>query len=328
MKHDRATIVKLITSVVLFAATAWIFTNRTYVVDQLSVWQYKPTPEISQMSAKASFNDHGTFLFYASHPLVEERNEFNKHCRAHAEKTAILGCYTGRKIYLYNITDPRLEGIKEVTAAHEMLHAAYERLSDKERRRIDALVNEAEKTLQNPGIDRKLKLYDTSEPGERLNELHSMLGSEVKDLPDELEVYYGQYFTNRLSLVSLAERYETVFNELEQQQKTLVNELNALADSINTESATYTTQFEALQVAIETFNRRAENGGFSSQTQFNAERNKLITQQRSLTSSRQNIEAKVADYETKKAQLEALNVTALGLQNSIDSTALPEVPSL
>lgn len=328
MKHDRATIVKLITSIVLFAATAWIFINRTYVVDQLSVWQYKPSAEITQVSAKASFNEQGQFLFYASHPLIEERDEFNQHCRQHAEKTAILGCYSARKIYLYNITDPRLEGIKEVTAAHEMLHAAYERLSDKERARIDVLVNEAAKTVQNPGIDRKLKLYDTSEPGERLNELHSMLGSEVKELPDELEVYYARYFTNRLSLVSLAERYETVFTELEQQQKTLVNELNALADSINNESAAYTTQFEALQVAIETFNQRAESGGFSSQSQFNTERNKLIAQQRSLTLSRQSIEAKVADYEAKKTQLEALNVTALGLQNSIDSTALPEVPSL
>lgn len=328
MKHDRATIVKLIISIVLFAATAWIFVNRIYVVDQLSVWQYKPSPEIVQIAAKASFNDRGQFLFYASQPLIEERDEFNQHCRQHAEKTAILGCYIARKIYLYNITDARLEGIKEVTAAHEMLHAAYDRLSDKERTRINALIDSAAKSVTSPSIDRKLKLYDTTEPGERLNELHSMLGSEVKSLPTELEVYYSQYFTNRLALVSMAERYETVFTELEQQQKSLVAELNALADSINSDSEAYSVQFEALQVAIESFNQRAENGSFSTQSEFNAERNRLIAQQRALSSLRQSIETSVADYEVKRSQLEALNVTALGLQKSIDSASLPEVPSL
>ena len=38
-------------------------------------------------------------------------------------KTAVLGCYANREISIFNVTDQRLDGIREVTAAHEMLHA-------------------------------------------------------------------------------------------------------------------------------------------------------------------------------------------------------------
>ncbi len=50
------------------------------------------------------------------------------------KRNAILGCYnpSSRDIYIYNVTNSELDGVKEVTAAHEMLHAAWERLSESE----------------------------------------------------------------------------------------------------------------------------------------------------------------------------------------------------
>ena len=36
--------------------------------------------------------------------------------------------------YIYNVNDERLNGLKEVTAAHEMLHAAYERLPESDKK--------------------------------------------------------------------------------------------------------------------------------------------------------------------------------------------------
>lgn len=328
MSNRRSTIIRLVVSLLLFAGAIWVVLNRTYVVDQLTVWRYAPSSEIMSLATRSSMNDNGKFLFYASRPEVQERDAFNLACRKYTEKTAILGCYTGRTIHLFNITDQRLEGIKEVTAAHEMLHAAYERLSDNERNHVNALIDQASTQVNSPSIQRKLVLYETTEPGERYNELHSMLGSEASNLPAELETYYGQYFTNRLALVTLAERYETIFNELEAQQKNLVSELNSLADEINADNASYESQFASLQSAVESFNTRARNGSFSSESQFNAERNRLIARQESLASFREGIIAKIDLYDAKKAELDKLNLTAEGLQKSIDSTAPAEVPTI
>ncbi len=326
--NKQTSIPRLIISLTILALAVLGFLNREFVVDQLTVWQYKPTTTIAAIAERASMNDKGKFLFYASQPRIEDRTTFNEYCRKHAEQTAILGCYSARNIYLYNITDARLDGIVEVTAAHEMLHAAYDRLSANEKTRINGLINNAAKSMNNPTIEKKLALYDQTEPGERLNELHSMLGSEVKNLPIELEAYYAQYFTNRLALVSLSEKYEQVFAELELRQTQLVNELNGLAAQINTDNESYKVRFSQLQEDITSFNRRAEDGAFSTQAQFNAERMRLVAQQRDLSNFRASIMTAIDDYEAKRAELDALNGTAAGLQDSIDSTSIPEVPSL
>ncbi len=324
----QTSVPRLVISLTILAITVWTFFNLTYVMDQLTVLQYKPSATISAITERAAMNDKGTFLFYASQPRVEDRDAFNQYCRKHAEKTAVLGCYSARIIYLYNITDPRLDGIVEVTAAHEMLHAAYDRLPADERKRVDGLINTAASSMSNPTIEKKLALYDQTEPGERLNELHSMLGSEVKELPVELEAYYEQYFTNRLALVSLSEKYEKVFAELEARQTQLVAELNRLAEQINNDNESYKQRFAQHQEEVSSFNSRAESGAFTSQAQFNTERARLIAQQRELSGFRASIVITIEGYETKRAELDALNGTAVGLQDSIDSTSLPEVPSL
>lgn len=327
-RQNGSSIIRLIISTVLLITAVYVLLNRQPFIDQLTVWQFKPSAEIAALTERGSFSDEGTFLFYASRPRLEQRDAFNTHCRAHGEQTAILGCYAGRIIYLYDITDERLTGIKEVTAAHEMLHAAYDRLSADELKRVNMLINKTAREINNEQIEKKLALYDQSDPTERLNELHSMLGTEVKELPEELETYYAQYFTNRLSLVQLSESYEQVFAALEQQQKTLVAELNSLAATIDSDNQTYNQRFAQLQVDIESFNRRANNGSFTSQSAFNAERSQLIARQNQLTQLRNTIVANIELYDKKKIELDALNITAAGLQQSIDSSSVPEVPSL
>ena len=54
----------------------------------------------------------------------------------------MLGCYHSNQdgIFLYNVQDARLAGVQQVTAAHEMLHAAYDRLSTKDKNYVDGLL--------------------------------------------------------------------------------------------------------------------------------------------------------------------------------------------
>src|SRR5262249_20860349 len=45
------------------------------------------------------------------------------------------------------------------------------------------------------------------------NELHSILGTEVANLPPELEQYYKRYFNDRSQIVKYSEQYEQAFTE-------------------------------------------------------------------------------------------------------------------
>lgn len=128
-----AVIVSSLLTVLLFLVAGWVVLNRQYVVDQLVVWQYQPSSQISQLAERAQMNDKGTFYFYASEPQLEGTAKFNEVCKRQEENSAILGCFTNGKIFVYDISDERLSGVEEVTAAHEMLHAVYVRLSSSEK---------------------------------------------------------------------------------------------------------------------------------------------------------------------------------------------------
>ena len=127
-------------SLVVLGLAVLVFFFRQQLFDQYSVWQYRPSAEIARIADAAKLTEKGRFYFFASHPEIDERDAFNNHCTQRDEKTAILGCYSAGRIYIFNVTDERLKGIREVTASHEMLHAAYERLSDADKKRINTLV--------------------------------------------------------------------------------------------------------------------------------------------------------------------------------------------
>lgn len=323
----RHNIVRLFVTLLVLAGALWVIVNRQYVIDQITVWQYKPSSDIASIASRSTMSDAGKFYFYASRPEVDDRAAFNTQCSQLIEKTAVLGCYVNRQIFVFNVTDTRLDGVREVTAAHEMLHAAYDRLSPSEQTHVDTLIEAQAKNITDEKLKERLALYDQTEPGERLNELHSILGTEIKTLSPELEKYYGQYFTDRAALVSLSDKYETVFQQLEDQQKALVDELNSLADQINNGSKSYQAALATLQADIDTFNARAKRGDFTSQSAFNTERAQLLARVSDVTSQREQINTMIADYGTKKKELDALNTTAEGLQHSIDST-LPAAPTL
>lgn len=325
---SRSNLLRSLLSLALLACAVWIALNRVYIVDQITVWRYQPSRVVQDIVSKSSMSEQGKFLFYASRPQIETAADFNAHCRQHTEKTAILGCYAARQIYIYDITDERLNGIKEVTSAHEMLHAVYDRLNNREQGNVNALIDEAMKSIQDDSLQKRLALYDKTEPGERYNELHSILGSEAQNLPAALEQHFERYFINRLSVTELFRRYESVFNELEQQQRNLVNSLNGLAEQITSRSTEYSKRFDDLVRDITLFNNKAASNRFSSQAQFSREREVLLAQQQQLSADRQQIQTMIAEYDAKKQQLDSLNVQAESLQRSIDSTALPNVPTI
>jgi hypothetical protein len=193
------------------AGLFWVATHRQIVLDWWQLTSYKPTSDIAALADNTTMVGRGRDLFYVSDPKVQDAKEFNQNCKDTSEEGAVLGCYSAQHIYIFNVTDPRLARVKEVTAAHEMLHAAYERLDPNVRERVDRLVQtDADKLKNDKTLNELMKWYIKAEPGELLNELHSILGTQYDNLSPELESYYKQYFSDRSKVVRFAKEHEAV----------------------------------------------------------------------------------------------------------------------
>ena len=279
---------------------------------------------MSAVAARASLNDAGKFVFYATRPAIEDSKEFNEDCERVEQGTAVLGCYVNDRIYIYDVSDERLDGIREVTAAHEMLHAVYQRMSDDERKTVDALVEaEYAKLTANPSFAGRMAFYARTEPGERDNELHSIIGTEVSDIDPALEKHYAKYFTSRAKVLELYNGYNSVFTEIENQAKALTAQLDALSAKIDTEMSQYNQQVGSLNDKIKDFNRRASSGGFSSQAAFNSERSSLQREANEVTAQRAAIDTDVKQYEQLRKQYNEIITTSSDLYKSIDSSLAP-----
>lgn len=312
----------------IIVGSFWLWVERQSVVDAINYYQYSPTQTVEQLTETSNMTDHGRYMFYVSRPQVDTSDDFNKNCQRREADSPILGCYTAGRIYIYNVTDDRLQGIKSVTAAHEMLHAAYERLDETEKNRLSRLLEAAYDKHGNGELDRRMEYYERTEPGQRINELHSILGTEVDGLGSDLEAYYAKYFTDRSELVKLHGEVESVFNELSEEADQLVSELEQLSGSINSRTAEYNAGVQALNRDVAEFNQRADRqGGFESQSDFEAARSELMNRSERLSESKRSIQADVARYKTLLANLEAINSESKSLNRSLDSS-LSDVPEL
>ncbi|QYH37215.1 hypothetical protein FFT87_11635 [Salinibacterium sp. M195] len=291
------------------------------IADQLVVWQFEPSSIVEQYVADSGMSDEGKFLFYASTPVIQSNPSFNSTCSNVEENFGVLGCYfpSNKSIYLFDVTDDRLAGIEEVVAAHEMLHAAWDRTSDSEKARLAPLLEaEADRLKDDPEFATTLEFYAKTEPGERSNELHSIIGTEFADISPQLEEHFTKYFSDRSAVVALHDKSNAVFTAQQEASEKLVNELDALRTSIDDDYASYNSGYDELNDDIDSFNVRADAGDFDTVSQFDYERADLLARQDALNALYDSIDADVARYDDMVAQLEALNATTSELNQSIN----------
>lgn len=319
--------VGLVVGIALIALSITAVLNRHYILDQIAVWQYQPTEEIARIADDAGMSDRGKFYYYASHPKLDSTSQFNEECRRKEKGSAILGCYRAQRIYIYDIQDERLKGVKEVTAAHEMLHAAYERLSESERTRVNALLEKEEAKITTEEFRERMEYYRRTQPGEHHNELHSIIGTEVSDIAPELETYYRQYFSDRSKVTTLHAIYSSRFDELQQTTAQLRTELEQLSVAINQATQRYNADIAALNTDITAFNARAQRGQFSSQAAFRSEREALLERSQQLDDRRTNINNDMQRYEEKRQAYNKTVDESNSMQQALDSSLAP-APSL
>lgn len=186
--------------------------------------------DVLRIHDSLALTDNGSLLFRASQPEILSAEAFNTAChQVSKELTIVLGCYTQQRFYVYDVDDPRLSGIQEVTAAHELLHAVYERLSEQERRTLGPLLEETATAIDDSRFQETIATYRRAEPGHLQNELYAILGTEIAVLPKELEDHYANYFTNRDKIVAYAAAYEGTFTEIEDQISAFDAELESYA---------------------------------------------------------------------------------------------------
>ena len=307
-------------SIIILAVAGFLLLNQQYVKDQITVWAYKPASDVQSIESRIDFSDKGKFYFYATQPEVDGADTFNADCPRQEVGNPILGCYASGRIYVYDVTNAQLDGIEEVTAAHEMLHSVWERMSDSDHTRIGALLEAEYKTLgSNTDLTERMGYYQRTEPGQFDNELHSILGTEIGGLSPELESYYKQYFNDRQKVVDLHSKYDTVFKKLRAQSDSLYSELTSLGSSIETRSTQYDADVKQLSADITAFNARANNGNFSSISQFNAERAALLARSDKLDADRASISSDIDTYNAKYAEYQKVSSEIEALNKSIDS---------
>jgi hypothetical protein len=293
------------------------------IQDYFKLRNYNPPVAILNLAKDDTMTPYALKVFKVNHPSIEDKQIFSVNCpNDGGEKTIVLGCYHSDQagIFLLNVNDTRLNGVQQVTAAHEMLHAAYDRLSTSERNKVDSmLLSYYNHGLTDPRIKQDINLYKQTEPHDVVNEMHSVFGTEIANLPAPLESYYKKYFTDRQKIAAYANQYEAAFTS----RQTLVNQddmqlssmktqiqimeadiktkYSAVTSEQNTLSSEKTSNVDAYNAALDGYNQQVDayNNEVNSLKTLVAQYNTLVSSRNSVALSENQLSQELSGVTTK-----------------------------
>jgi uncharacterized protein YceK len=253
------------------------------------------TPEAKQLLARSS-------------PVLANRATLGTSCTLEPD-VSVLGCYQSNHITVLNVTDSRLDGLTETTAAHEMLHAAWAGLSTDQRSQLAGWLEAAYQRVTNPELKQRIEVYRNLDPSVVDNELHSILGTEVADLGPDLGAYYDRWFTDRAAVVNLAVAAQGTFTSLKAQVEDLDGQLSGLRAQIQTEERDLASQKAGLEAEsahldnlrqagrVEEYNAGVEpfNTAVSSYNDAVTSHRKLVDRHNDLVRQRNDLAAAYTD---------------------------------
>ena len=304
-------------SLAILALPVVIWVNHQALLDWWKLRGYNPPPSVVKLSQEDGLTDTARHIFYVNHPLLaDSAAAFNQEC-PQSEQTIVLGCYhSGQNgIAIYNVKDARLGGVQEVTAAHEMLHAAYDRLSSKDKNYIDGLLTDYyAHDLHDQRILNTMNLYKKTEPHDVVDEMHSVFGTEIANLPAPLENYYQRYFTNRSAVANFAAGYQAEFssriNQINdddqrlaamkkqiqaEEQNLQVQQSQLDADRSRLDSLRSSGQIDAFNAAVPGFNVKvaAYNQGVNKLQRDIAAYNQLVNDRNAIASDLRGLQGAI-----------------------------------
>ncbi len=293
------------------------FVYRQNIYDWWRLRGYEPPSQIQQLSKQITLTDSAKKVFYVYHPTIAKSTVFNQHCPVQ-EFSIVLGCYSKTDgIYLYDVTEKRLDGVTQVTAAHEFLHAAYDRLGSREKSKIDAQIMSAYKNLHDSRIKNVVAQYQKADPSSVSNELHSILGTEVSNLPSGLEQYYKRYFTDRAKIVSFSNKYESEFTSRQEQVKAYDKQLTSIRSKITNNQEELSADKQSLDAQRSLL---LSTRGHVSTSEYNASADKFNQQVAQYNALAAQTTKLIDDYNALVKKRNNIAVEVQNLTQAIDST--------
>jgi hypothetical protein len=229
----------------LLLIVAVVSLNRQNIQDWWKLRGYQPPAAVAQLADQDTMNGYTRHLFYLNKPrLLSTVAGFRQYCPENKD-TIVLGCYhPGQNgIFIYNVQDPALAGVQQVTAAHEVLHAVYARLSPKERTNLNTDLEDFYRHgLTDQRVMAEVKLYQQTEPTAVMDEMSCTFGTEVAKLPASLEDYYKRYFTNRAAIIAYEQQYQGKFISRQDSIKSDDRQLANMKQQISAQQAALSYQ--------------------------------------------------------------------------------------
>lgn len=313
----------LVLSLIVFAVM-----HRQEIQDRFRAIGYTPSASVVATLHDLHLTEEGERIFLATRPTIDGSQRFNEQCVGvdHTDEGHVLGCYTGNRIHLFEVSDERVKGIVGVTAGHELLHAVFARLGEGERSELSAKLREAYEQLteNNPDLEERMSLYQHLGDSAYANELHSILGTEVRDLPEWLERHYARWFADREALLDAFDDYHSVFVDLQNQAQSLERTMRTLRLDVEERKADYDAAVEKFNADAAAFAERNDRLEFSDDPRaFERIRGELADRRSELQATMAGLEADIDRYNELREKLSALSETSSELDQQLNSELAP-----
>ncbi len=307
--------------IVLFLVGYLVYYNRFSLYDEAILYNYKVPALVNQLATEDSMTPISRQIFYINHPTFLDKIHFSKLCpNYHPSEEIILGCYYPNEngIYILSVADPTLNGIMQVTAAHEMLHGVYSRLSSSQKDYLDGLLlNFYKHDLTNQRIKDEVAIYMKTEPGSVYDEMNSTFPTECATLTPQLESFYTKYFYNRSKVVAYEQAYQQVFlnkkTQLSSYDSTLLSMNATITNQQNQAKALYLSLNNQLNYINSNPSDPAINDLINSYNSKVNQYNNLVT----------NISAEITNYNQLVSQRNQISIALVSLETEISPPTIP-----
>lgn len=268
-KRFSKKLISLAVTLALVVVGMWALANKWTIYDHWVSKKYASTKDSSEVLSDLNLTSKGDLVYRASLTEVDNKDSFKERCPVQDyEDASVLGCYSDRKIYVLKVDEPKLAGVEEVTAAHELLHAKFERMGPSEKEEVGQLVTELRKNITDSETNELVKNYESKlGAGEGLNnEMFAIYGTQLKDVGSELEEIYRDYFKDRASIVDKYFAYNAEFNRLE----TVIRGYDSHLDALKSQKEALEAEIDSLGSELNVEKQEIDslkNGGSQEQYQ-------------------------------------------------------------
>lgn len=319
-KKHEAKIVGIVLFVLALGLLAFAATQIDFraISDNIAGSDYEFNGEIANIVDSLQLTDAGRRILKATHPELQEKDDFNTSCPDALKEGITLGCHnSGRgRIYVYNIHNDELVGIRESILAHELLHAVWDRLTWNEK---DVLSKELlDLYNSNEDVQENMKVYSNMADE---NELHSVVGQTVHPdaMSQTLREHYAKYFKNHDAVVAFYESYNEPFKRLRSRIDELKTQIDERREQLMEMTEKFNVENQQFTADVDKFNACADQYGCMTFDEYNTQRSGLVARQNQLKADYQTIQTETLAVNELINEYNAMVVNQSELQESINS---------